>query len=446
EEKEEYTLTLEYYPLFPYLDELKEIKESGEVVFRQDRGIGGDLRATLKDKDGKSKSKELVYFYVEKDTPLHRVLGNRITHYQYWEEICNHIDNVDIHSYIGTARTNSEGIASLNYISEKSILPNVLMEKLVNHDGKVNGTVKAVVVKFLGKTECKIECEASVPVEFNSMAKIMKIEGNGVQDNLRKGQTIGMIAGPEQVRVERELFHPTLSLKTAQKEGFELMPHDIISIDGDTSIEIIWINGDKVIAMVPKTDKEGRAIHCRNLTLASTAYNSGFYTDPEKILDAVYGITIEKGVDMIVDTVETLYSFVSFPRKGYAIIIKIIEKMGEDDNGIVKARINSKVVIDSAGDEILFYNIEGSPDIKTVKGEEVTLADKEMVAIAENGSLSEVQSFDPEEVLNEFFDTLNGSITIKAETASTVERETVKLTVMGVAGDPIRVESSPLSD
>jgi hypothetical protein len=41
---------------------------------------------------------------------------------------------------------------------------------------------------------------------------------------------------------------------------------------------------------------------------------------------------------------------------------------------------------------------------------------------------------------------LRGSITIKAETASTVERETVKLTVMGVAGDPIRVESSPLSD
>jgi hypothetical protein len=41
---------------------------------------------------------------------------------------------------------------------------------------------------------------------------------------------------------------------------------------------------------------------------------------------------------------------------------------------------------------------------------------------------------------------LKGSITIKAETASTVERETVKLTVMGVAGDPISVESSPLSD
>lgn len=450
EAEEEDTLRLERYP--PYYKPGKN-----------DPRRAGDLVATLIDKKtSKPIPDKIVVFYVEKDEEekgekLCKVTRKKILSDTYYEPFSvvslPNVDGIrcllrfDKNKFLWLCSTDNKGKARTNYLYSLDL--ELFSEELKRgENGKITGTIKVVVLTLenlenkqesLEDREWKIDCEKSVDIEISSIAKIMKISGDGVPDDPPIARQ-GVFSGPGQVRVFRKLNHSKFGLDTPQKEGFELMPADIINIDGDTSIEIVWINGDRGIVMVPKTAGTNR-----NFTLASTAYDSGIHTGYEKTLSAIYSVTIEKGCNMFLDTVkgrtigETGGKILDF-------VVDVIKKIGEDDNEATRIILKSKVIIDSAGDEIRVYNIEGSPDIKTVKGEEVTLADKEMVAIAENGSLSEVQSFDPEEVLNEFFDTLNGSITIKAETASTIERETVKLTVIGVAGDPIRVESSPLSD
>ena len=432
--KEEYTLTLEHYE--PYY----ESKDG-------DPRRAGDLVATLKDKNGKGVSGKRVFFYVAPGTKIDEVLVVRtrsgmIPAADYGDVFVGPIIEG---SYLGYGCTDKGGVACWNYLLGRIKL-DVLSSEIID-TGNVKGALTAVV--FDEKTN-KIEQKASINVEFSSIAKIVEIRGEGQPDfppTIKVGSSKYeyTVSGPGRVRVKRLLVQPQFDYKPVE-EGFELMPGDIINIDGGVDIEIVWVNANRVIAKVPKMliFKTGTVPNDNlDLVLMATAYESGFYTDLQKWTAPLVGLTISKGIDLFISNIPVVGSKVQ-------LLIDIRKAYEEVDLSkidlITRIRIRSKVIVDQEGDEINVYTIEGSPDIKTVKGEEVTLADKEMVAIAEDGSLSEVQSFDPEEVLNEFFGVLKGSITIKTETSSTIERETVKLTVMGVAGDPIRVESSPLSD
>ena len=313
EPEEKYTLTLKHYP--PYYESEKD------KPWR-----AGDLVATLKDKSGNGVSGKRVFFYVDPGTKLDEVLVVRsgmIPVADYGDYVRPIIEG----SYLGYACTDKGGVAGWNYILGRIKL-DVLSNEIID-TGNVKGAITAVV--FDEKTN-KIEQKASIDVEFSSIAKIMKIRGSGVRDDPPIARA-GVFSGPGQVRVFRKLNHSNFNLDTPQKEGFELMPADIINIDGDTSIEIVWVNGDRAILIVPKTVgvNEKQLRNNINFTLASTTYDYRGY----EILSAIRSVTIEKGCNMLLDTVrdKILGETVG---KGLGFVVDVIKKMGKDDNGVTK--------------------------------------------------------------------------------------------------------------
>ncbi|MCK4817984.1 hypothetical protein KA005_19595, partial [bacterium] len=405
------SFTLEHYPPFPYLagKEKAELRPIGAP-------IGGDLVATLKDKDGKGIPHEKVVFYaIKEENPQQKEPGKNLRGVLKpaptlaFEAPIYDILNIDQYTYLDVYSTDDKGEAKVNYILQNLIDPKEFSKTLLQQsymhgeDGKIGGTIKAVVLERKGD-EWKIKYEVSIPIEFKGIAKILKISGKGWKDDAfpyEPGR-----AAPGEIRVTRPLAYPSFENKEVE-EGFLLMPGDIITIDGGVTVDIGWINGNKAIAKVPKhqmTKSGSLPVPDLSLTLNPTAYESGFHTRLEKeIIAPLFGLTVEKGVDYVLEccgVVGKTTKFLNDVRKKYKKV-----DLSEIDL-IAKIRVRSTVRVDSTGDEIHIYNIEGSPDIKTVKGEEVTLADKEMVTISENGSLSKVQSFDPEKVLNEFYDTI----------------------------------------
>lgn len=450
EEVEEKRLELLHEPPFPYLEEAVAIRASGSMK-------GGELRAILKDENGKGVSGEIVHFYVEKGSSLHGTIAEmpptgRID--QPWREIYPYLGDADSVSYIGYAVTDSEGIARLNYILRGVVRSEILAENLVKNGGKVEGSVKAVVVKkeTVKGTETweqtwKVEHKASIPVKFEYLAKVVDIWGNGVPDSPPAGKLQYVVSGPGQVRVKRSLVHPALDVDKSVGEGFELMPGDIINIDGDTGIEVVWVNGDRIRLIVPKyvDVKEKQLVGNVNMVLCSDAYNSEFYTEYEALSKAFAGVIYEEGTKTLIETGQSFVPGGQTAAKGYSYIINIIKKSDEQYGKIdlskfsiiTKIRVRSKIVVDATGDDIKIYTIEGSPDILTVKGEEVKLTSGQMVSVSKDGSLSEVQSFDTEEILNEFYETVPSTtdvtgLTFESRSKSSGSSIQIPLTLNGI--------------
>ena len=411
DEKESNKLELFYEPPFPYLEKESSIRDPKSIK-------AGEFRAILKDENNKGIEGEIIHFYVETETSLHGTLAEMFAtgrQDQPWRDIYPFLENADYISYIGYAVTDSEGIARLNYILRGSLRSDILAKKLVENGGKVQGNVRAVVLNRIAVKTWEVEHEASVPVKFEYLAKIVDIWGNGVPDSLPSDKLQGVISGPEQVRVIRSLVKPNLDIDSSVDKGFELMPGDIINIDGDTGIEVVWVNGDRIRLIVPEyVDVKEKQLVCSvNMLLCSDAYNSEFYTDYDELSKAFAGVLIEDGTKTLIETGKGFVPGAQTVSKGYSYVVNIIKKSDEQYGKIdlskfsiiTKIRVRSKIVIDATGDDTNIYIIEGSPDVLTVKDEEITLTSGQMVSISKDGSLSEVQSFDTETVLNEFYET-----------------------------------------
>lgn len=407
-----------YEPPFPYL-------AVAESISSPDAMKGGELRAILKDENGKGVSGEIVHFYIETGSSLHGTIAETPgigPTSEPWIDIYPYLDDANHLSYIGYAETDSEGIARLNYILRGLVRSEILADNLVKNGGKVEGTIKAVVVKkeSVRGTDSweqiwKVENSASVPAKFECLAKIVDIWGNGVPDSPPEGQLQYVVSGPGQVRVHRSLVYPTRGTDQSVEEGFELMPGDIINIDGDTGIEVVWVNGDRIRMIVPKYDgvKEKQLVCSVNMLLCSDAYRSDFYTDFDKLSKAFAGVIYEEGTKTLIDTGKSFVPGAQTVSTGFSHIINIMKKSDEQYGRIdlskfsiiTKIRVRSKIIVDATGENIEIYILEGNPDILTVKGDEVTLTGGQMVSIADDGTLSEVQSFDTETALNEFYET-----------------------------------------
>ncbi len=194
------------------------------------------------------------------------------------------------------------------------------------------------------------------------------------------------------------------------------MPGDIVDIDGITTVEIAWINGDKLSLYVPKTPKEpfkgmsvSQEIGKVEIILLATAYDSGFRFEGlvHDIKNAIFGVTIGKGVDALIESIPYVGRIAKLGidyAKGIEQALRGVD-LSEIDL-TTKTRIRSKVLIDTTGTDLEVYNIEGSPDIQTVAGEEITLENGQAVRVTDEGFISPVETFDPEAAENEFLDDL----------------------------------------
>jgi len=386
----------------------------------------GDLVATLKDKDGKGIEGERVIFYaIKEENPDQREPGKNLRGVLKqapglaFEAPIYDLLNIDQYTYLDVGYTDKDGEAKVNYILENLIDPKefskILVQQTYMHgeEGKIGGTIKTVILERK-ENEWKIKYEASIPIEFKGIAQIVKISGEGRSSEFKeaylKEYPDSPKWGPGRVRVKRILTYPQFDYRTVE-EGFLLMPGDIIDIDGNTKIEIVWINGNKATVELPDKiplggDVPFRPPHSR-MILLPTAYDSGFHYPVEGIMADLFGFGINKGVDFLIESIPVVGKSAKIGVDIYRSITKEID--WSKQSPFAKIRIRSTVRIDSTGDNIKIYNIEGSPDIKTVKGEEVTLKDGEMVTVSEDGTLSEVQSFDPEKDLEEWSEYLQSS-------------------------------------
>ena len=378
----------------------------------------GDLVATLKDQQNRGIEDKLIYYYVDRGTQLYGLLLNparmETESQKWWEEIIPSLSNAGELSYLGHAYTEKNGEATYNYLLKDCVMAHLLAKALVQHQGKVTGTIWAVAVARRQSgydTVWEVENRASVSVEFDAIAQILDISGQGQPDSPPPGQGQYTVSGPGQVRVKRLLFQPNLDLDSAVREGFKLMPADIINIDGATRVEIAWVNGNKALIKVPEyvTVAEKQPVRDVNVILASNAYDGGFVTSFDKLSQAVWGVTMEEATNFLMGTLITEIASkvpgVPTAKKGYDLVCSVIKKYEDLDLSkisiVTKVRIRSQVVIDSTGGDVKVYNIEGSPEVSTADGQEVTLEEGEMVRV-ENGTMSGTETFNPEEDLEEW--------------------------------------------
>jgi hypothetical protein len=433
-------ITLEYVPGFGY---------NKPYGAGSDFKANGDLIATVKEEEKDKLSLiegEIVLFFIEKETPaidepgknLFEVLNFDSTSaaddgwgslwlgnakaIEFFHGEINDEPRLGDRIYLGKGvYTNTDGEAKINFFDISLIDPEKFVGELISQkylfgeNGKISGTIIAGV---LNETTKKIEPQTSFEIEFTAMAQILKIGGAGIRDdstsfcypqndqeNLRPPCPPLNREFPGKVRVKRTLTYPTFEFKPVE-EGFLLMPGDIIDIDGGTLVQIAWITGDEVLIKVPSTIKpENVRIPLKvphiQLILLSSAYDSGFKTDFEKITSYFTGFTAKKGSAFIIQ------SLGGKPTKLIFQFILGLDLKDIDINNVpvgTRIRIRSKVIIDTTGDELKVYNIEGSPDIKTAAGEEVTLKNQETVSVTDEGSISPVETFDGETVENEFYE------------------------------------------
>ena len=107
---------------------------------------------------------------------------------------------------------------------------------------------------------------------------------------------------------------------------------------------------------------------------------------------------------------------------------------------VARIRIRSTIIIDTSGDEIEIFTVEGSPDIKTATGEEITLKDKKMVTIHDDGTISDIESFEPEKALEGFSESTPAAtgvtgLTFESRSKPTGSSVQIPLTLTGVANN-----------
>jgi len=397
-------------------------------IYPRSHPQAGEIRAVLKDKDNKGVSGNRVFFYVVSGTDLEGVFQpyNPFTSKKSllcpssWHKLYPALKDAKMESYFACAITDNEGVARINYMATRYIDPVSFAKKLVKN-GKLEGTIKAVIADFEQESRKlkKIKYEASVDVTFTSVAMIMEIKGEGRPDNFVSSEI--PTSGPGRVRVKRILVRPTFDYKSVEA-NFELMPGDIIDIDGKTDVEIAWVHGDWIRAFVPDKVpfKEGE-VRIRNLpiVLLASAFDSGFRTNFEKLENILGGVTVSKGISTLVEAVPVAGPMATF----VADVMKQYKDLDLTKISLVtKIRLRSKVLVDQSKGFIEVYNMEGSPDIRTVTGKQITLRDRQMVAISDDGSIVKTEFFDPEKIEKQFL----GNTTWDAATVASVPEPSPK--------------------
>lgn len=372
------TMTLNHYPPFPYIERI-----SGQ--FSKDNRQGGDVVATLLDKDGVPMVRQKVYFFSESGSGLDRVLRYPENPPDDWSQIYSFIKNAKEDSYLGSGFTNKKGIVTTNYIGLNCIDPQGFSEDLINK-GIIKGNIKAVV---FDERQKKVRYESSIPVEFRYMGKIVDIKKEGLQK----------ISG--NVRVKRPLANPKFDF-TIVEEGFEVMPGDIVNVDGDTEIKILLIDATIVHIKVPKGIQSGDgflAIQDKSIVLLSTAHNAGFNLGLDKVTGELFGFTAGKGVDFLVEQVPGIETTTK-------IGIDIRDSDREVDLNtvgiIAKIQINGKAIVDQEGDEIRVYDFDGSSRVNTQYGKTSVPSRNRVAVISEKGFTVRSTNFNPEQVESEF--------------------------------------------
>ena len=387
----------------------------------RDISPAGDLLATLKNNDPGQIPDRIIVFYVDQETP-DKFLVDPSTNktgetgknlYEVLQILPNMGDRPPVvirdqppgRKFLGWARTDRKGEARLIYLSSWSFDPKKFSSTLGEQRfiyldrGRVSGTIWAAV--YNKETE-RLEPATSVEVEFKGMAQILEIYGEGRPDNTETGKKY-----PGRVRVKRALAIPEPEYEQVPA-GFLLMPGDLVNQDGNTIVEIAWVTGDKIRSRLPDKKWVGDAREPwepsdTTIVMLSSAYDSGFRRDFEITRDTTFGFGMKKGAEVIVESIPWVGKLI---KEGYELVVELQEALGEVDLKKIdikaRVRIRSKLLLDSTGDDLKIYNIEGAPDIKTVTGEEVTLANGKMVAVSADGKLGSPQTFDVKAVENAF--------------------------------------------
>ena len=400
------SISVEQQNPFPYLSEQTWLSSSGSLV-------GGEVRATVLDEDGDGDKGKLVVFYIEKDDLLHGAIASR-SYERFakstttWREIEKNVDNVDLISYVGSGVTNKDGVVSINYLFGKRMNMQKLSAKIIAGKGEVAGKIHVAVVDLKKK---EVVVDSSVDLKFDHIAEIVRISGKGVTDVLPAGDMQGVVSGPGQVRVKRVFVEPLTYLEAKVK--YKLMPGDIINVDADSEVEIVWVNGDTVVAKFPRyvSVAEKVVYPSANLVLLADAYSSGFASTLDKVEEIVYGITVEKGVSFLIDTVKSEIPGSGVAGAGYDFIANIASKMDEYEAAdlskfsiISRIRVKSQFVVDTSGDEMKISVIEGNPDVEVSSGEvslqsgEAVVFGEDVMGDVESSSKSDFESWEIPEV------------------------------------------------
>ena len=379
--EEKYTLTLEQYP--PYYKPGKN-----------DPRRAGDLVATLTDKDGNGVSGKRVFFYLEHGTNLKGVLKNTVWYpHPDWILI---EQNFSMLSYFGDAETDYDGIAIFNYIRCRCIKKEILSERIRDTGENIKGPIVAGVFNEKFTT---IEQDESVVVEFSGIAKITNISIHCLKEEALNRD--GGIILKRAVNKQNEL-HIFVHERECQLEGYNLLYGDIISLDKDDYIELLWMDGMKIcIKTKPDVLKEDMV----DITIGKTGLEDQIRNDLYEIRqNSVFNTIVLSGCGVAIgiytmgaSTAILGYTGVAL---GLAEIAFAVEGICYGEIPYIVMRPKSKILVDPTSSGINFYTVEGSNELITPKGFKRDITTGYKVRVLPDGTFSQISGFDRSE-LNE---------------------------------------------
>jgi hypothetical protein len=360
----------------------------------------GDLVATLTDGSGKPIAGKTVIFYVEPWETLPKVMRTGPNTAAVKANLFSQ-DTV----ILGVDITDKQGKAVMNYLSPNLIdMPaffKTMQEERTKwqENGRIIGHISAAEVDMEKGT---VGQKSTVFVEFKGIARIVRITGAGRSEQFKaailKEHPDSSEWGTGRVRVNRWVTPPYFNY-TPVEEQYYLHAGDIIDIDGNTEVEIVWVTGDRAIARVPDIihyqDAEVPSTHAR-VFLWTSSYDSGFsapVTALDRIKYAVLGFGVDKGLDVLVAS----NPYAVGTKWAGEFTIDIYQALSDEaslnQDLMVKIRVRSTVAISTAGDDIRFYNIEGSPSLLNRSGSTIDLSDGQMTTIFNDASFSSPAAF-----------------------------------------------------
>ena len=393
-------LTLKFYDPFKFFKTTTEIGPPSAQI--------ADLVATLQGGAGKE-----IVFYVDPETPrrdepgknLNEVLD--ITPNDRGDKVKNEPKGRKYLPWTDLTDANGEVRVPLHiWLDRREFASKLLADRYVFGDrGEVSGTVWAGVYNL--RTQL-LDPLASVTVEYTAMAMITNITGKGRPDDVDPWKK-----QPGRVRVTRPIesssLYSTSLNSTAVEAPFPLMPGDIFDVDGNAAVEIVWLTGEKIMGVVPDkefpSDSPPYQPPYASIILLSSAYDSGFPSGTEQTGERLFGFGAKKGIELVIQSIPYVGKLL---KEGVKIAVEVYGNAGVQKEGITgsrvmtRIRVRSKVIIDNTGDNVKVYNIDGSPDIKTVAGGEVTLTNGKMVTVSEEGKLGTPQTFDAKAIESKF--------------------------------------------
>ena len=350
------TFLFNHYHPFPYLYETDSFVYPGEFT------------ALLEDIDGEGVAKKKIYFIVEKDSVLDNIFYCGLKPNDPW------FRTYPQYRAIGGCKTDFSGSVRYNYLFRSLLDPNALANELIKNNGSINGTVTAVAVD---DDTLDIEEQKTLSVTFDSIAKVVEVS-DGVY--VRGKEYLGQTTDEGYKKVQ---------------SGHGLQPGDCLRMNGSSSIDIVWINGNRVIAKVPKKMMVNGGyvtVDPQKIYIMATAYDSGFTSPTEKIEEWVQGPTLGWAIDALIERIpwfKEILEIEESAQETYEFIIdktSYVEEAELTGNLVTKIRLRSRVLVESAQNYSKIYNINGSPDVKIIDGDEVLLYDGEVINVSNNGS------------------------------------------------------------